>query len=348
MPARRVLDTTAGQGVLSSLLSSRRGASPGRGLVNRRYTEDWVLHRGYQKTRKSEASYWYSDSEDELDNEREREQPPARVGGGHQRNQSNAKTITPSDFQPQPQDSRPFLEPPAQIGADFSDTETRVSEASRAPYRTAPQSIVSFTMETSPKVPKLRSRWADPESDEELKVETPVKSSEQLAPPAAKVEPSVPREALKPMSVNGTGNVSMHNLLDTGAQKSLPVSRSHSPNPRTSIRWNGKNVVIQIPGDLPYGLSEEEGGRPMPLTKAEVEQRFQEWRDQGYEIAITGGDEGGQNRDVFPDEARGKVDISDIFVSIPDRRGASNQWFIFRKRWTTGLMEQSFIFGNEY
>lgn len=64
----------------------------------------------------------------------------------------------------------------------------------------------------------------------------------------------------------------------------------------------------------------EEGGRPMPLEEAEVEERLRAWREQGYDVEKIGEDH--QKMAVFPEEVRGKkVDASEIIVSIPDRRG---------------------------
>ncbi|KAG0129987.1 hypothetical protein HOY82DRAFT_392194 [Tuber indicum] len=95
--------------------------------------------------------------------------------------------------------------------------------------------------------------------------------------------------------------------------KSLPISRTQSPNPRLTRKWNGKTVVIQLPSDTPWGI---EGGRPMPLTRKEVEDRMKVWESKGYVLQPVGG----QSRVVFPPETQGKIEGSDVIVSIPDRR----------------------------
>lgn len=68
-------------------------------------------------------------------------------------------------------------------------------------------------------------------------------------------------------------------------------------------------------------MPKEFGGKPMPLTFEEVEQRMQHFRELGYDVNVVGAEEGGQTRAIFPLENNGKVDSSEIFVSIPDRRG---------------------------
>ncbi|KAG0639740.1 hypothetical protein HOY80DRAFT_66938 [Tuber brumale] len=95
--------------------------------------------------------------------------------------------------------------------------------------------------------------------------------------------------------------------------KSLPISRTQSPNPRLTRKWNGKTVVIQLPSDTPWGI---EGGRPMPLAREEVESRMKVWESKGYVLQPVGG----QSRVVFPPETQGKIEGSDVIVSIPDRR----------------------------
>jgi hypothetical protein len=125
---------------------------------------------------------------------------------------------------------------------------------------------------------------------------------------------------LPPTDVSSNGSLNGTPVADISSQKPLPISRTNSPNPRTSIRWKGKNVIIQLPSDVPFGLPSEEGGKPMPLTKEEVEQKMKTWMDSGYSIEILGGDTGGQSRGIYPDEGV-KVEKSEVFVSIPDRRG---------------------------
>lgn len=152
---------------------------------------------------------------------------------------------------------------------------------------------MDYAQDVAPKVPSMR--WADltppPAEDKNYKVEVTI-------------EDPTPQTTPTSTAINGF-------LLP----KSNPTSRTGSPNPRKTIKWHGRNVVIQIPSETSFGVP---GGRPMPLNKLQVEERMREWIERGYSIEIGGQ---GASRDVYPEERKEKVEASDIFVSIPDRRG---------------------------
>jgi hypothetical protein len=296
-----VIEGSSGWGILSGLLSSRRGKDlQGQFLVQRRYTEDWVLHRGYQQHRRTSPS-WYSESSEDQQESGDQILEESLAPGRHRRNISNAKTITPADYQPPPAQSSTFLgvEP-------SSDRESGISGVTGVTgrYRTAPQSLVEFPMDFLVDASKMPSRWADltpsPVEDKGLKLDVSTH--------------------LEPQPQQNTNDAVSTYLLSAPAPKSETTTRTNSPNSKKLKKWQGRNVFIQIPVETPFGLPEEEGGRPMPLSKAEVEHRMKAWRSQGYSLDI-GGE--GDCREVFPPEQKENVDASEIFVSIPDRRGKS-------------------------
>ncbi|KAF8537253.1 hypothetical protein BDD12DRAFT_238827 [Trichophaea hybrida] len=155
-----------------------------------------------------------------------------------------------------------------------------------------------------PKMPALSSRWAD-------LTPSPV---EDKGMNGFKVELPVQAEVTPQTTLNSKINGVSHYLLS--APKSVPTTRTSTPSSKKSIKWRGRAVVIQIPSNIPFGVP---GGRPIPLSRHEVEMRMKAWTDQGYNIEIGGQ---GASREIFPEEQKGKVDPSDIFVSIPDK----NEW----------------------
>lgn len=185
-----------------------------------------------------------------------------------------------------------------------------------------------------PRAPSLPSRWADPSPDDATASanpsgrgpsKTPSRPSRWADPTPSPVEDGTPgafrrgpptpaAEATPATSPDAkpTNAVVAPYLLS--APKSTPTSRTSTPNKRAA-KWNGRTVVIQIPTDITFGGP---GGRPIPLTADEVAARMRSWIDNGYAIEIGGQ---GACREIYPEEQRGKVEASDIFVSIPDRSG---------------------------
>jgi hypothetical protein len=308
-------------------VDSTRG-NRGHNQVQRRYTEDWVLHRGYQQHRHTSSSRHSESSQSQTLEELEVGRPESGVDGDeedgglttgrHCRNISNA-TITPADFRHE------GLHTAVQDFEPSSDRESGNSALTgrAGKYKTAPQSLVDFAVDCKidlPKMPGLPSRWADstPSPIEEsamngFKMSLPT-PTDTAAKPGLKPGLKESDESLHE-SPHGLSN--NNNLLPV-IPLSVQSSRAGSPNPRRVIKWNGRNVIIQIPKDVPFGRPAEEGGRPYPLTPNEVVDRMQGWVDKGYSLEF-GGE--GSCRDIYPEEQKGKVDSSEIFISIPDRRG---------------------------
>lgn len=321
-PARRgaeagYLGTAAS--VLSNLFTPAKEAqAPGKPSSQRRYTEDWVL-RGYQQHKRSDSS-WYTDGSDESESEEE------TYFGKHSRNPSNAKTITPADFHPE----RFLAVPEVEVS---SDAGTGISGGAEA-WITAPQSLIEARTESPPKMPSLPSRWATspttPTSMDSMSGKSNIFRLESEHPnsdlsvygtmdnrlDANMIRtPSSSTEATTTPQTNGFA-ASLLLPLD----QPISISRSNTPNPRSVKKCKGKNVPIQIPSETPWGLPLEKGGRPMPLTKKQVEERTKMWEAQGYTVDFLAG-HGGQSREVFPDLTVEKVESSDIHISIPDRKG---------------------------
>jgi len=270
----------------------------GQLLVQRCYTEDWVLRRGYQQHRRT-ASSWYSEFSQDPEEDKERV-------GGHYRNISNAKTITPADYH---LSGRTFLSVP---GTDLSsDRESAVSGATGVTgrYTTAPQSLADFPMDRTtncPEVPALPSRWADltPSSVEDKDVNglKGLSLPLQKEPTPTQTSPTI-----------GSASAIAGCLLS--APKSGTTSRASTPISRKSIKWRGRNVIVQLPPDAAFGLPD---GRPMPLSREEVEEKMKGLVDGGYDLSIGGQ---GACKESFPEERRDKVEASEVFVSIPEPRG---------------------------
>ncbi|TGZ76737.1 hypothetical protein EX30DRAFT_375271 [Ascodesmis nigricans] len=178
--------------------------------------------------------------------------------------------------------------------------------------------------------PTLPSRWADSSSEPSLAPSPVNGASPILRQPEepTETEPEVQKKTPESNSntpsstINGKPSVleAVANQLLSAPSRTATSTRSSSPNVRTTIKWQKRNVIIQIPSDSPWGYPEEEGGRPYPLSFEEVEKRLQHWRELGYNVDVIRGDDEAQIREVFPEERRGKVEASEIFVSIPDRR----------------------------
>lgn len=322
-PARRGAETGypgATASVLSSLFTPVKEAQvPGHSSIQRRYTEDWVLQRGYQHHRRSGSS-WYQESSDDSGSDEE------IYFGAHRRNPSNTKTITPADFR-----SEGLLAVPETELS--SDAETGISGEA---WKTAPQSLVEARTELTPPMPILPSRWATTPpiienslgksngvSDIRVEQEHPnsdlsvfgVVANGLDTPMTRTPSSSTERTATHTPHLNGFSA----SLLP---QTPIQISRSGTPNIKSVKKWKGKNVIIQIPSDVPWGLPLEKGGRPLPLTTKQMEERMRMWEIQGYTTEFLTG-QGGQSREVYPDDVREKVKESGISVSIPDRRGMS-------------------------
>ncbi|KAA8913525.1 hypothetical protein FN846DRAFT_886579 [Sphaerosporella brunnea] len=154
------------------------------------------------------------------------------------------------------------------------------------------------------KLPNVPSRWADL---------TPSPIEDQAAGEFKMDVPFPPEETTNKAVPNGDASGTVANCL-LSAPKSMPPTRTSTPGSRKSIKYRGRNVFIQIPFDTQYGLPD---GPPIPLTKEEVEKRMNEWIEQGFVIELGGQ---GACKEIYPEEQKGKVDGSDIFVSIPDPR----------------------------
>ncbi|KAF9243029.1 hypothetical protein DTO027I6_6050 [Penicillium roqueforti] len=107
------------------------------------------------------------------------------------------------------------------------------------------------------------------------------------------------------------------------------ISRAATPTPRRrkKLNWRGKACIIELPNDDRRGS--EPGYRL--LTPADVQQRMQEWEDEGYDVrGFTIGDSedpstmttlGGLSRPLYPDP----YDLHEIsksqplVVNFPDR-----------------------------
>lgn len=281
------------------------GSSLGNPVFTRTYTEEWIRQSGYEPSRAS--SDWVF-SEDERSDGSEADNNYLRP---HRRNSSLTKTITPADF-----------EEWATLGhLPGSDEDELVvsGHGSFTCFRTAPQSLDGALEQED--MTAVTNRWAaTPESEPEVVSE--VVEVVQVPVAALKEDPLVVAEevAETPAITPSVASNGVASFLVPPTTKTASSTRSSSPNIRKSIKWQKRNLIINIPHEVPFGLPEEEGGRPMPLTREEVEVRMQAWREQGYDVEAIGED--GQNMEVFPTEARGtKVEPSDMIVSIPDRRG---------------------------
>ncbi|RPA97677.1 hypothetical protein L873DRAFT_1790829 [Choiromyces venosus 120613-1] len=261
--------------------------------IQSRYTEDWVHHLGYQQHRRGDSSSCCVDSEADSNED-------SNDFGAHRRNPSNAKTITPADFQVE----RNLRVPE---GGDTESSDNDIGTAGGRAYRTAPQSLVDFRIDTPPPpMPALPSKWAI-----EVEGETVRNGEVDKLILAFPLTPGAEDNSM--LRTPSSSTTATSGIATATYDKSLPISRTQSPNPRLTKRWNGKTVVIQIPSDTPWGV---EGGRPMPLTRKEVENKMKEWESKGYDLQLAGG----QCRDVFPSETQGKFEGCDVIVSIPDRR----------------------------
>jgi len=275
--------------------------------VQSRYTEDWVHHLGYQQHRRGDSSSCYVDSEAGSNDD-------SNDFGVHRRNPSNAKTITPADFQVERNLTIPK--------GDTESSDNDIGTAGGRAYRTAPQSLVDFRINTPPPpMPGLASRWAT-----EVEEET-VRNSE--------VDKSVPDSPITP----GAEDNSMLRTpsSSTTATSSIATATNDKSLPRLTRRWNGKIVKIQIPSDAPWGI---EGRRPLPLTREEVENKMREWKSKGYDLQPVGG----QSRAVFPPETQCKFEGSDVIVSIPDRRGIVDLDSTFLPEYKLGIYINDYCF----
>jgi hypothetical protein len=322
-PAVEPAEQRAASGILFGLLPGAAEEDPARKsqghlVVQRRYTEDWVLHRGYQQHRRTPTSWNFEDFGEEAG------QDEASRIRGHRRDISNAKTITPADFQQSR--SCAFLSVPgAVVSSDHESVLSGVTSITGR-YKTAPQSLADLPTDYAMDLPKLSgvpSRWAD-------LTPSPI---EDKAVNGFKADAPTQAEATPKVDANGTANGTVANYL-LSAPKATPTSRTSTPGSRKSIKWHGKNVFIHIPSETQFGLP---GGPPIPLTKEEIEKRMKGWIEQGYSIEIGGQ---GACKEIYPEERKGKVDSSDIFVSIPDPRGVftrSDFLPVFGRRSPNGL-----------
>lgn len=55
-----------------------------------------------------------------------------------------------------------------------------------------------------------------------------------------------------------------------------------SPRMKKKVPWKGKSVMVLIPKDDERG---QPGKAPIPLTKAEVEERMRRWKEKGHDIS---------------------------------------------------------------
>lgn len=320
-PARRggevgYLGTAAS--VLSSLFTPvKEVQAQAHSSIQRRYTEDWVLRRGYQQHRRSGDS-WCAEIPDESTSDED------IYFGAHRRNTSNAKTITPADFYPE----RTLTVPEAELS---SDAGTGISGGVGA-WRTAPQSLIEVRT-VSPAMPSLPSRWATTpitpksmdivlEKSNGFRVEEHPNSDMSVFG----VENGLDANMLRTTSSSTEATAAPHTngfaaTLLLPHDQPISISRSQTPNLRTVRKCKGKNVIIQIPSETPWGLPLEEGGRPMPLTAKQIKERMNMWEAQGYTVEFLNG-HGGQSKIVFPEHVE-KPRSDDIFVSIPNRRGMS-------------------------
>ncbi|KAH0612126.1 uncharacterized protein H6S33_010178, partial [Morchella sextelata] len=281
--------------------------------IQKRYTEDWVLQRGFQTHRRSDSS-WYSENSDSSSSEGN-----AKLGT-HRRYPSDAKTITPADFQ----SGRFLLAPKAELS---SDADTGTSEGA---WKTAPQSFTENKTGTSSPMPMLASIWAS----------TPPPIMENRFPISngvsdIRLEPEHPNSDLSvfgvvengpstnmirtPSPLSSTEATATRTPVPNGISASLlshtplQLSRSGTPNIKSKKR-KSKNVV-KVPSYSPWGLPLEEGGRPMPLTNLEMEERSRKWEALGYTPEFLSG-QGAQSRDIFLEDTKEKV--KDVVVNIRD------------------------------
>ncbi|KAI5841376.1 hypothetical protein DFP73DRAFT_120596 [Morchella snyderi] len=91
------------------------------------------------------------------------------------------------------------------------------------------------------------------------------------------------------------------------------LSRSGTPNIKSKKRKS--KTVVKVPTYSPWGLPLEEGGRPMPLTNLEMEERSRKWEALGYTPEFLSG-QGVQSRDIFLEDTKEKV--KDVVVNIRD------------------------------
>lgn len=302
--------------VLSSLFTpAREVQAQTHSSIQRRYTEDWVLRRGYQQHRRNGSS-WCAEALDESTSDED------IYFGAHRRNTSNAKTITPADFHPE----RALTVPEAELS---SDTGTGASGGAGA-WKTAPQSLIEVRA-GSPVMPSLPSRWATTPTTP-TSMEIILEKSNGFR---------VEEHPNSDLSVFGVENANMLRSTSSSTETTttphingfaaslllphdqpISISRSQTPNLRSVKKCKGKNVIIQIPSETPWGLPLDEGGRPMPLTGKQIKERAKMWEAQGYTVEFLNG-HGGQSRNVFPEQVVDKAISGDIFVSIPNRRGMS-------------------------
>lgn len=305
--------------LLSSLFTPAREAqTQTHSSTQKRYTEDWVLHRGYQQHRRSGSSLCAEVSDESTSDE-------DIYSGAHRRNVSNAKTITPADFYPK----RALVIPETELS---SDAGTGVSGGAEA-WKTAPQSLIEVRTQ-SPAMPLLPSRWATTpttptsmeiisEKSNGFRVEEHPNSDMSVFG----VENGLDANMLRTTSSSTEATTTPHTngfaaSLLLPIDQPISISRSQTPNLRSVKRCKGRNVIIQIPSETPWGLPLEEGGRPMPLTGKQIKERTKLWEAQGYTVEFLN-EHNGQSRNVFPEQTLEKAISGEIAVSIPDRRGMS-------------------------
>lgn len=211
---------------------------------------------------------------------------------------------SPPSVQPLQPSTQPTTMPPTALSTSrwADSTSSSSSEPSLAP---------SPVNGANPALPKLTEEQAP---EPKLKDITPLPLQEP-SPPQRSTEEST--------STNGTRHVfdSVAKHLLSAPARNGASTRSSSPNARTTVKMGKRTVIIQIPSETPFGKPEKLGGKPMPLTFEDVEKRMQHFRDLGYDVDVIGANEGGQTRAIFPLDNKGKVDSSEVIVSIPDRRG---------------------------
>ena len=292
-----------GRGVLSALLEASTGKKGAPiDLIQRRYTEDWV--RGSQR-----PGNWYNDispEEEEHGIEEEEEEDDEEVDGtngpsrGHkQRNYSNAKTITQADIADILRKATPT--PPTSDEEQQTVAESSDNDIAYAYYKTAPQSMAGTIRSDAPPVPGNRMASllpGDPASINRPPSATPTQGDDGAS------TPTIPTS---------------HLTVPVTTPK--PPSRTSS---RASVKWGTRNVFISLPQDI----RDENGDdlvhhRPAALTTAQVLERLRMWQDMGYNIEVRD-DANGHSRDIYPEERRGPVDKSEVYVNIPDRKGKSS------------------------
>lgn len=275
--------------------------------IQKRYTEDWVLQRGFQTHRRSDSS-WYSEHSDNSSFEEN-----ANIGT-HRRYPSDTKTITPADFQ----SGKFLLVPRAELS---SDADTGTSEGA---WKTAPQSFTENKTGGSSPIPMLASQWSS----------SPPNIMEDRLAMDVRVKPDHPNSDLSvfgvvengpstkmirtPSPPSSTEATTSQNPMPNGISASLlshtpQLSRSGTPNIKSKKRK--AKTVVKVPTYSPWGLPLDQGGRPMPLTSLEMEERSRQWEAKGYTLEFLSG-QGGHSKDIFPAETREKV--KDVVVNIRD------------------------------